>query len=126
MGCLLCINSSVFKRFYRWCFHSVWKDLHGKCVKDPGLQSVFSDSTVIRAHAYAAGAAGSTNPAEGLGRSVGRYITKLHVITDGLGNLIDFVLTQGQASDIGQGQRLVELTPTGIQAFMADKKYNYN
>ena len=31
---------------------------------------------------------------------------------------------QGQASDIGQGQRLVELTPTGTQAFMADKFYD--
>jgi hypothetical protein len=41
-----------------------------------------------------------------------------------LGNPIDFVLTQGQASDIGQGQRLVELTPTGTQAFMADKSYD--
>jgi hypothetical protein len=41
-----------------------------------------------------------------------------------LGNPIDFVLTQGQASDIGQGQRLVELTPTGTQAFMADKFYD--
>jgi hypothetical protein len=52
-----------------------------------------------------AGAAGSTNQAEGLGRSVGGYYTKLHAITDGLSNPIDFALTQGQASDIGQGQR---------------------
>ena len=42
----------------------------------------------------------------------------------GLGNPIDFVLTQGQASNIGQGQRLVELTPTGTQAFISDKFYD--
>ena len=59
--------NSVFKRFDRWCSNSVWKDLHVKCIRDPDLQSVFADSTVIRAHACAAGAAGSTNQAEGLG-----------------------------------------------------------
>jgi transposase len=116
--------NSVFKRFDRWCSNSVWKDLHVKCIRDPDLQSVFADSTVIRAHDCAAGAAGSTNQAEGLGRSVGGYSTKLYAITDGLGNPIDFVLTQGQASDIGQGQRLVELTPIRTEAFMADKSYD--
>ncbi len=111
--------NSLFKRFVRWCSNSVWKDLYVECTSDPDLQSVFADSTVIRAHACAAVAAGSKNQAEGLGRSVGGYSTKLLAITDGSGNHIDFVLTQGQASDI-----LVELTPTGTEAFMADKSYD--
>jgi hypothetical protein len=46
----------------------------------PDLQIVFADIMVIRAHTCAAVAAGSTNQAEVLGRSVSGYSTKLHAI----------------------------------------------
>jgi transposase len=118
--------NSVFKRFSRWCSHSVWNDLHKSCIRYPDLQSVFIDSTVVRAHACAAGAAGSTTEAEALGRSKGGYSTKIHAVTDGLGCPIDFTLTGGQSSDIGQAQALLELTPAGVQALMADKGYDCN
>ena len=59
---------------------------------------------MIRAHACAAGAAGSTNQAEGLGRSVGGYSTKLHAITDGLGNPIDFVLYRDKLAISGKAK----------------------
>ena len=49
----------------------------------------------------AAGAAGSTPAADALGRSRGGFGTKIHAITDALGNPWDVVLTSGQASDIG-------------------------
>jgi hypothetical protein len=68
--------------------------------------------------------AGITNQAEGLRRSIVGYSTKLHVITDSLVNPIDFVLTKGQNSDIGQDQRLAELTPTGPETFMTNKYYD--
>ena len=66
-GCCVVLNyyprhkekwSSVFKQFDRWCSHLVWKDLHSNCIRYSDIKSVFSDGTVIRAHAYVAGRAG--------------------------------------------------------------------
>jgi transposase len=116
--------NSVFKRFSRWCRRGVWKALHSGCASLPDLQSVLIDSTAVRAHACAAGAAGSNSEIEALGRSRDGFGTKIHAITDALGNPLDFVLTGGQASDIGQPPALLELTPEGAHAFVGDKGYN--
>jgi transposase len=41
-----------------------------------------------------------------------------------LGNPLEFVLTGGQASDIGQAETLLALTPEGTQVFVGDKGYD--
>jgi hypothetical protein len=48
--------NSVFERFARWAERGVWTDLHRHVAHDPAWQEVFLDSTVVRAHACAAGA----------------------------------------------------------------------
>jgi transposase len=116
--------NTVFKRFSRWCRYGVWTALHAGCTHQPDLQSILIDSTVVRAHSCAAGAAGSTAEAEPLGRSRGGFGTKIHAITDALGNPLEFVLTGGQASDIGQAPTLLGLTPEGAEAFVGDKGYD--
>lgn len=116
--------NSVFKRFSRWCRHGVWAALHAGCAHLPDVQQMLIDSTVIRAHPCAAGAAASSAEAEALGRSRGGFGTKIHAITDALGNPLDFVLTGGQDSDIGQAETLLGLTPEGAEAFIGDKGYD--
>ena len=61
---------------------------------------------------------------EALGRSKGGFTTKIHAITDALGNPLDFILTGGQASDIGQAENLLALTPEGAAALVGDKGYD--
>jgi transposase len=116
--------NSVFKRFSRWCERDIWGYLHKGYIQHPDLQHVLIDSTIARAHACAAGAAGSDAETEALGRSKGGFTTKIHAITDGLGNPLDFILTAGQASDIGQGHALLQLTPAGAKAMLGDKGYD--
>ena len=116
--------NSVFKRFSRWCRHGIWLALHSGCSHLPDLQNILIDSTVIRAHPCAAGAAESSAGAEALGRSRGGFGTKIHAITDGLGNPLDFVLTGGQAHDASQAEALLGLTPEGAEAFIGDKGYD--
>jgi transposase len=107
--------------FSRWCGYGVWETMHSGCVHQPGLQADFIDSTVNRGHPCAAGAAGSTAEHEALGRSRGGFSTKIHAITDALGNPLEFVLTGGQASDIGQAEKLLALAPAAPRPSSAIK-----
>jgi hypothetical protein len=52
--------NSVFKRFSRWREYEVRKSFHAGRSQYPDIQPVLIDSTIICAHACAAGAAGST------------------------------------------------------------------
>ena len=116
--------NSVFKRFSRWCGRGVWQSLHKGCSQYPDLQQVLIDSTIARAHACSAGAAGSNAEAEALGRSKGGFTTKIHAITDALGKPLDFILAGGQASDVGQADTLLRLTPAGAETLLGDKGYD--
>ena len=64
--------------------------------EDADLQNFSMDSSVIRAHACAAGAAHSSAENEALGRSKGGFGCKIHALCDGLGMLIKFILTGTQ------------------------------
>lgn len=116
--------NSVFKRFSRWCQAGIWEALHRQVSDRPDLQQVFLDSTVVRANACAAGAKGSNARDEALGRSRGGFSTKIHTVVDALGNPLEFVLTGGEASDIGQAERLVASLPEGVKEAVADKGYD--
>ncbi|SFI74731.1 IS5 family transposase [Nitrosomonas sp. Nm34] len=61
---------------------------------------------------------------EALGRSKGGFTNKIHAITDAPGNPLDFILTGGQASDIGQAEILLALTTEGAAALVGDKGYD--
>ena len=47
--------NSVFQRFNRWCKRGVWSRLW-EVWKEPDLECLMLDSTIIRAHQHAAGA----------------------------------------------------------------------
>ena len=49
--------NSVFQRFNRWCKRGIWKRLFDAW-KDPDLEYLMLDSTIIRAHQHAAGKGG--------------------------------------------------------------------
>lgn len=117
--------NTVYKRFVRWGQKGVWDSLHQWVTADLDEESVMVDSTVVRAHACAAGAPRKADePAtdQALGRSRGGFSTKLHVVADGLGNGLDFRLTGGQVADVTEAEALL----TGRQAVygILDKAYD--
>src|SRR6516164_1530351 len=59
---------------------------------------------------------------EALGRSRGGFSTKIHIVVDALGNPVRFILTPGQAADVGQGAALLE--GLDARAAVADKGYD--
>ena len=88
------------------------------------MESVMLDSTIVRAHACSAGYKKGSQEQECLGRSKGRFTTKIHAVVNALGNPLKFILTPGQRNDITQGESLVkEFKNTTV---IADKGYDSN
>ena len=59
---------------------------------------------------------------QALGRSRGGFTSKIHILSDGLGNPLKFIISAGQRADISQAERLV-----GNQSghyLLADKGYD--
>jgi putative transposase len=46
----------VYKRFARWCDHGVWERMLALFADDPARENGMIDTTIVRAHACAAGA----------------------------------------------------------------------
>ena len=77
------------------------------------------DGSVIRANQCAAGY--KTGFKENLGRSRGGFSTKIHALSDALGNPVKFILSPGNEHDITHAEELVkDLRNTKI---LADKGY---
>ncbi len=81
---------SVHKRFKQWSNRGIWQKIFESLQIDPDMEYVMIDSTIIRAHACSAGYGKNTHTKEALGRSKGGFTTKIHAITDALGNPIRF------------------------------------
>src|ERR1700712_3738512 len=65
-----------------------------------------------------------TDDDQALGRSVGGFSTKIHILVDALGNPVEFILTGGQEADVTQAEPLMRGHKTG--AVIADKAYDSN
>jgi transposase len=57
-----------------------------------------------------------------LGRSVGGFSTKIHILVDALGNPVKFILTGGQEADVTQAEPLMK--GHHADAAIADKAYD--
>lgn len=61
---------------------------------------------------------------EALGRSRGRFTSKVHARTNGEGLPLGFVVTPGEANDVTQYEALMELDESRPQSLLGDKGYD--
>lgn len=113
---------TIHKRFKSWSKRAVWQKLFEFAQKDPDMELIMIDSTIVRAHACAAGYGWDSQSKESLGRSKGGFTTKIHTLVDALGLPLRFILTPGQRNDITQAKPLCK----GIYDAMVngDKAYD--
>ena len=118
--------NSIYKRFARWCDQGIWGHMLAHFADDPDMEHLILDSTVVRAHPCAAGAATKNGGQadQALGRSRGGFSSKIHVSVDGLGNPLQLILTPGQAGDSPQAAAL--LAETTAEGVIADRAYDTN
>lgn len=62
--------NSVYQRFNRWAKAGVWERVF-QAVRMPDLEELLLDSTIIRAHQHAAGAAEKKEPKRSVARGAG-------------------------------------------------------
>ena len=115
---------SLHKRFKQWSERNIWKKLFEQSKIDPDFEYVMIDSTIVRAHACAAGYGKNSQEKEALGRSKGGFTTKIHAVVDALGNPLEFSLTSGQRHDITQADFLTKDLKGDF--LLADKGYDSN
>jgi transposase len=100
--------NSMWKQFRRWCESGAW-DLLLQALADSGgaldmLQMI--DSTIVRAHRYAAGEK-TEEQNQALGHPRGGFSTKIHVRCNAAGLLIGVVLSEGDAHDVTAYEELM-------------------
>lgn len=113
---------AIHSRFKNWSDKGIWEFIFKKLQDNPDMEYVMIDSTIVRAHASAAGYGKNSQKHEALGRSKGGFTTKIHALVDALGNPLEFILTPGQSHDITQAQTLTT-GEVGV-AVLADRGYD--
>jgi transposase len=102
----------VYRRYRRWALAGRWDALGRKLTpRESTERMLLIDSTIVKAHAHAAGALrrNGGQAGEALGRSRGGFTTKLHALVTAGGRLVRFILTGGERHDITQAQALVRV-----------------
>jgi transposase len=129
--------NSVYQRFRRWSERGVWFNVFRELAKDADFEE--RRCAPVRSTSgwqYRAGSSarcwrGQKNGAQAIGRSRGGLTTKIHAAVEGLGNLVDFILTGGNVHDSTQAEELldrIEAHATKVDAQIAsvtaDKGYD--
>ena len=95
----------VHTRFTRWARTGVWQQVFETLAEDADHAYAMLDSTLLRAHQHRAGALNKRGGDQAIGRGKGGLGTKIHALTDTLGNPTGFFLSGGQASDLAGADR---------------------
>jgi transposase len=114
--------STVFSFFNRWSQKGLWRRVFEQLRGEFDNEWAFIDSSYVKVHQHASGAAGTTKAEEAIGKSRGGNTSKLHARCDAHGNPAEFLLTAGNVSDFTMADELLE--GCKAESVIADKGYD--
>ena len=116
--------SSVYRQFRGWTLFGLWDFLLEVLNNTDGVGETVQmiNSTVIRAHHYAAGVRGGTQR-HGLGRSRGGFSTEIHLRTKGAGLPVAVDIAPGKASDYTGALPFLDADGPEPKVLLADRGY---
>ena len=116
---------SVYSRFRAWTKAGVWEGILSALIAQDLVDetTLMLDSTTIKVHQYARVEL-KRGYHEETGRSRGGLTTKVHAVTDGLGNPLRFLLSSGNRNDICMAQTRLESFHLNGRLILADKGYD--
>ena len=119
-------GNSVYRRLAHWCARGVWaRRMAYLQAKPEPVSAGLLDSTVVRAHASAAGAPQKKGLDPALGRGRGGLSTQIHILADQRGRPLCLRLTGGPRHDSTQARALVEAwTGAPLPCLIADRAYD--
>ena len=108
----------MYSQFRTWTLARVWDQVLSALIAEDLVEetTLMLDSTGIRVHQHASGVK--------KGRSRGGLTTKVHAVTDGLGNPLRFLLSGGNQNDICMAQELLESFDLTGKLILADRGYD--
>lgn len=116
--------NTVYSRFNRWSKNGVWALIFDKLrSKLKKRNVVMIDSTTVKVHRTSASMRYDKLPRK-IGRSRGGLTSKIHLLCTEDKKPIDFILTEGQASDIGVAPELVIRNTKYIKVLLGDRGYD--
>ena len=123
----LLANSRPFiNTFNRLSKQGIFQGFFKKLSADADKKWVMMDDSYVRTHQHAAGAAvcsGEDDHAIGIGR--GGMTSKIHLMVDACGNLLEIIITTGKVNDVSVAPELIAAVDLGeTEAVSADKGYD--
>ena len=117
---------TVYKYFNRLSKQGIFQGFFKKLSADADKKWVMMDDSYVRTHQHAAGAAvcsGEDDHAIGIGR--GGMTSKIHLMVDACGNLLEIIITTGKVNDVSVAPELIAAVDLGeTEAVSADKGYD--
>ena len=113
--------NAIYKRFNEWSDKSKLMSIFKSLIHAPDFEWKMIDGSIVKAHQHATGARKFEEKA--IGKSVAGNTSKIHMVVDSHGNIVDFEITEGQVHDIMMATELIERTPESTYT-IADKGYD--
>lgn len=111
---------AVYSRFNEWSTSGKLLKIFNELKGDPDFEWISIDATCIKVHQHGSGGG---KEAACVGTSKGGRNTKLHAVTDALGNPIQLCLAPGNEHDSQKAQELLN-SSASAEAVLADKAYD--
>ncbi|MBL0010249.1 MAG: IS5 family transposase [Nitrosomonas sp.] len=111
---------TVYTRYNRWSKKGRWEAIFKTLSEASDFEYLMIDGSIVRLHQH--GAPQKKQQEEAVGKSRGGLSTKIHAAVDACGQPVRLRLTEGQASEYGQANALIEQIHADY--ILADKGYD--